>query len=195
MSTFTRAELRALPAADLADLIKMAEPDPARTWGDPFWDRAIAIGLDPTNPNDRRVVEAAASVAGDVPESFSAPIGAGQDGVRSDLTPNEPAPTAPTDGDQDADDDGLGVPEADPAGAAELRAAMEMSAVNGRPFMAGTFAMYADPSGAVVLVTEDAGMNVRRTVIPRKVVRIALQFMAGDVGPIGRLFGRRLGRG
>jgi hypothetical protein len=56
--------------------------------------------------------------------------------------------------------------------------------------MAGTFALYADPSGAVVMVTETAATGVRRDVIPRKAVKFALGLMAGKGrGMLGRLIG------
>lgn len=190
--TFTRRELRELAPADLADLLRMATAPEAD--GQP-WANAMALGLDPTNPNDRKAVEAAWEVAGYEAEPFSPPIGAGQDGVRSDLTPTETGQPGPDKDQGPGSGDAYGLPEPDAAGAADLADAIRNSAESGRPFMAGTFALYGDPSGAVVLVTEDAAANVRRSVVPRKVVRLALGLMAGERSGMAGFLAKRFGRG
>lgn len=205
MTTFTRAELRALPPSDLADLIRMAI-EPGDDWSatDTAWKAAMTLGLDPTNPNDRKAVEAAWRATSEVPESFSSPVGAGHPGVRSDLTLPGAEPALPTPGQGVAPTaaesvpegaDELGLPPADPEGARTLADTMARSAATGQPFMAGTFALYADPTGAVVLVTQDADGNVKRSVVPRKAVRLGLSLMAGEGGPLSRLLGRRMARG
>lgn len=191
--TFTRRELRELEPGDLADLLRMAstpETDLNQPWG-----AAMALGLDPTNPNDRKAVESAWEVAGYESDPFSPPIGAGQDGVRQYLTPDEPDGPTPGDDQDGGSGDALGLPEPDAAGAADLADAIGQSAASGRPFMAGTFALYGDPSGAVVLVTEDAAENVRRSVVPRKVVRVALSLMAGERSGMAGFLAKRFGRG
>lgn len=205
--TFSRAELRQLAPGDLADLLRMAAPPDSDNQP---WAAAMLLGLDPTNPNDRKAVEAAWDAAGYVPDSFSAPVGAGQPGVRSDLTPTGAGEPAPDDGmpldprgtyvalsvaSDVAVDAGVGLPEPDAEGAADLADAIAESAARGRPFMAGTFALYGDPSGAVVLVTEDAAGNVKRSVVPRKIVRLALGLMSGERSGMAGFLAKRLGRG
>lgn len=194
---FTRAELRQLQPTDLADLLRLADSDTP-------WGSAMLLGLDPTNPNDRKAVEAAWRAAEYEPDAFTPPVGAGQPGVRSDLTPPGAEPALPTPGQDVAPTaaesvpegaDELGLPPADPEGAKSLADTMGRSAATGQPFMAGTFALYADPTGAVVLVTEDADGNVKRSVVPRKAVRLGLSLMAGEGGPLARLLGRRMARG
>lgn len=172
-STFNRFELRALAPADLADLLRMAAaPDSDNQ----PWGAAMLLGLDPTNPNDRKAVEAAWDAAGYLPDPYSPPIGGSENGVRSDLTPDI---LAGQDADEEMDlSDGL--PQPDPEGALAVGAMLEKSRTTGEPFMAGTYALYADPSGAVVMVTEDATGHVRRSVVPRKVVKLAIGLMAGE---------------
>jgi len=185
MTTFTRAELRGLDPQDLADLIGLAE-------GSTPFECAQSLGLDPTNPNDRKAVEAAVAVRWPGEQSFSPPIGAGEEGVRSDLTPADPQPATPDTGEGDDSTDALGLPQPDPEAAADMAELLRISSGTGKPFMAGTFAMYSDPSGAVVLVTEDQAGNVRRSVIPTKAVSFALGLMAGKRpgGMLGRLLFR-----
>jgi hypothetical protein len=94
-----------------------------------------------------------------------------------------------------ASDAEIGLPEPDAEGATELADAIGDSARTGRPFMAGTFALHGDPSGAVVMVTEDAAGRVRKSVVPRKIVRLALGLMAGERSGMAGFLARRLGRG
>ncbi len=51
---------------------------------------------------------------------------------------------------------------------------LKESAQTGEPFMEGTFALYADPSGAVVIVTENPERGVERHTIPPQFVRLVL---------------------
>lgn len=185
MSAFTRAELLALAPHDLADLLAMSE-------GDNVLRKAEELGLDPWgSPADYEAVKAA--VPGwECPGDPDGPvIGAGQLGVRSDLTPNPQEPATPTGGQGDPLGEALGLPEPDPAAAADMAEILRTSAGTGEPFMAGTFALYAAPDGSVVMVTETTAHGIRRDVIPRKAVKFALGMMAGKAPfGMGRLFGR-----
>lgn len=180
---FSAAELVALDAQTLRDLLDVASGDTPEV-------RAAYLGLDVEVPEHRQAVEAA---YGDG-QPYSPPIGAAQAGVSLRLTPTGPAPDAPGDALPGPEPDALSLPEPDPAGAADMADMLAASAGTGRPFMAGTFALYSDPSGAVVIVTETETAGVRRDVIPRKAVKVALDLMAGKHGMIGKL-GGLLGRG
>lgn len=188
MGEFTRAELRELAPGDLADLIGLAE-------GETPWECAMTLGLDPTNPNDRKAVETAVAARWDVPEPFSPPIGAGQPGVRSDLTPAVQEPATPMRGQDAGELVDLGTIEADGMTARTLAEMMDQSVISGEPFMGGTFAMYAAPDGSVVMVTEGIGDGVRRSVIPRQWVRTALSLAAGEGGIKNKMLGKIFGRG
>jgi len=184
---FSRTELRALSPSDLGDLLRL-------TGDDNVWEAAMSLGLDPTNPNDRKAVEAAWWAVGYEPDPYSPPIGAGQAGVRSDLTPVEPAMPGPIDGMDDAALVDLSDIEANRESGEALALMMDRSAVTGEPFLAGTFAMYATPSGEVVMVTEGMGMGVKKSIFPRRWVRTALGLIAGEGGlkmkMLGKIFGR-----
>lgn len=175
MSTFSAPELLALDARTLRSLLDLA-PDGTEVT------RAAYLGLDCSISGHRAAVERAYAVDAE-------PAGAGQLGVRFDLTPESAGQPVGQSGDPEGDSDGLGLPEPDPAAAASMADILAASAGTGRPFMAGTFAMYSDPSGAVVMVTETEAGGLRRDVIPRKAVKFALGLMSGKRGMLGRLIG------
>lgn len=179
MSTFTARELLGLDADTLRSLLDLAE-------GDSPVVRAAYLGLDCSVSEHRAAVERAYAIDAPAAQPFSPPIGAAQPGVRSDLTPTGPAEAGQDDDDYYPGDDALGLPEPDPAAAAGILDLLNSTAGTGRPFMAGTFAMYADPSGAVVIVTETEGTGLRRDVLPRKAVRFALGLIGGKRGGILR---------
>jgi hypothetical protein len=183
---FTRHELLALPATDLGDLLRL-------TGVDDVWEAARALGLDPAEYYDRHAVERAWWAKGLEPDPFGPVIGSDPEGVRRDLTPTDPADRTGVDGNPDQAIIDLGTIEATPDGARDIAAMMDASVASGEPFMAGTFAMYAAPDGSVVMVTEGIGEGVRRSVVPRRWVRSALQLMAGEGGGLkmrmlGKLF-------
>jgi hypothetical protein len=187
MSLFTRAELLALDPADLLDLLDIAD-------GNNVIEQAQSLGLDTDDGEQWAAVLAAYQHAHGGPEAFSPPIGAGQAGVRSDLTPIEPAMPGPIDRMDDAALVDLSDIEANRESGEALALMMDRSAVTGEPFLAGTFAMYATPSGDVVMVTEGMGMGVKKSVFPRRWVRTALGLIAGEGGlkmkMLGKIFGR-----
>jgi hypothetical protein len=184
MSTFTAAELLALSPPDLYSLLELCE-------GDSPVQRAAALGLDCSDPVHREAVERACTPSVERAQAFSPPIGAAHRGVRSDLTPAEQTPADPGTAEGGGYAEALSLPEPDPEGARGMAELLAAAAGTGEPFMAGTFALYADPSGAVVMVTETAATGVRRDVIPRKAVRFALGLMGGGKsrGMLGRLIG------
>lgn len=183
MSTFTAAELLALSPSDLYGLLEISD-------GADVVQRAAALGLDCSDPVHRAAVERACTPSVERAQAFSPPIGAAQSGVRSDLTPLGRTSPTPHTAEGEPLGEPLGLPEADPAAAAGMAELLAESAGTGRPFMAGTFALYSDPSGAVVMVTETDGTGVRRDVIPRKAVKFALGLMGGrSRGMLGRLIG------
>lgn len=57
------------------------------------------------------------------------------------------------------------------------------------PFLAGTFALYMDHDGAVIMVTEIEGRGVERHRIPKAMVSAALSFAGGGGGIAGKLGG------
>lgn len=61
------------------------------------------------------------------------------------------------------------------------------------PILAGTFALYADPSGALVLVTDIPGRGVERNVLPAGMVRAGLAVAGGGgkLAAFGSMFGRK----
>jgi len=60
------------------------------------------------------------------------------------------------------------------------------------PIVAGTFAVYADPSGGMVLVTDVAGRGIERRAVPATIVRLVTH---GDMpGPVGAILRKALGR-
>lgn len=187
-TTFSRDELRALAPADLRGLLELAD-------GETEWQKAISLGLSPTNPRDRVAVIKALESEELPSESFSAPIGAGDSGVRSDRTPDEPEPATAVDRMPDQEEQALSLPEADPEAAADIAAKMQASAATGSPFVAGTFALYATPKGDVVVVVEHQDGTVTRPVIPKKMVRLALGMIAGEQKGIAGIIARKLGRG
>lgn len=193
MSTFTASELLALDAETLRGLLELAE-------GDDVVVRAAYLGLDCSVPAHRAAVERAVYAGAPAPQPFSPPVGAAQPGVRSDLTPTEAPPSAPGDGHptevttpENRSQPEPSLPAPDPGAAAALADVLAATAGTGRPFMAGTFALYSDPSGSVVMVTETAA-GQRNDVIPRKLVKLALGLMAGKGPGIGML-ARMVGRG
>lgn len=182
MSAFTTAELLALPASDLNDLMNLAP-------GETFAGKAAYLGLDLAIPDHRAAVDRAYDVGTEAEQPYSPPIGAAQTGVRSDRTPTVGYESVPTEGHPVGGDDALRLPEPDPAAAAGLADMLAASAGSGKPFMGGTFALYADPSGAVVMVTETE-TGTRTDVIPRKAVKFALGLMSGKgTGMLGRMIG------
>lgn len=189
MSTFTRHELLSLDPDTLRGLLDLAE-------GDNVLERSRYLGLDPFNQQtDYDAVRAAVPELTEGTQPFSPPIGAAHPGVRSDLTPTAAA-MAPLGVDlpgplDDGSDDLL--PPANAEAAATMEQMLSEAAGTGRPFMAGTFALYSDPSGAVVMVTETSMAGVRRDVIPRKAVRFALSMIGG--GAKRSMIGKLLGRG
>jgi hypothetical protein len=196
MSTFTRTELRELPPADLGDLLRM-------THLDNLWEAAMALGLDPTNPFDRKATETAWETVGYEPDPYSPPVGAGQAGVSADLTPVVTGVPTPVHAEAvavaralgDAEPADLELPEPDPEAADYLRVLMAESVDSGEPFVAGTFAAYADPSGAVILVTEDKDGVVTRAILPRRIVKIGIGLISGERRGLAGLIARKLGRG
>jgi hypothetical protein len=186
MSTFTRSELRELAPADLADLIELAE-------GRTPYECALALGLDPTNPNDREAVDAAVRSRDWTHPTGGPASAAGQEGVRSDLTPAPAEPAPPIDGTPEDFAEAMGLPEPSEHAADDMALLLGRSIATGEPFMAGTFALYAVPDGSVVLVTEDPQGDVKRAVVPPKVVKASVALMTGK-GPKGML-GRMLRRG
>jgi hypothetical protein len=196
MSTFTRTELRELPPADLGDLLRMTRLDN-------LWEAAMALGLDPTNPFDRKATETAWETVGYEPDPYSPPVGAGQTGVSADLTPVVPGVPTPVHAEAvavarvlgDAAPADLELPEPDPEAADYLRVLMAESVDSGKPFVAGTFAAYADPSGAVILVTEDKDGVVTRAILPRRIVKIGIGLISGERRGLAGLIARKLGRG
>lgn len=188
-ATFSRDELYALAPADLHDLLVLAD-------GDGIPEQAAALGLDVYgNPSDCLAVMAAVPDWPGLPSPSVRDNAAAQSGVNSGLTPESTAPEPPTTGDGEGSDDAQGLPEPDPAGAASLADLMAATAGTGQPFMAGTYALYADPTGAVVLVTQDPDGSVRRSVVPAKMVRLALALMAGETPKGFGLIGKLLSRG
>lgn len=187
MSTFTRDELLSLDAETLRGLLDLAE-------GDSVMQRCQHLGLDPFNhPADYQAVRAAVPELEEGTQPFSPAVGAGQPGVRSDLTPLGPDPVDPVDAQGEPGPDALGLPEPDAAAAATIEQILKESAGTGRPFMAGTFALYSDPTGAVVMVTDTSSSGVRRDVIPRKAVKFALSMIGG--GSKRSMIGKLIGRG
>jgi hypothetical protein len=181
VKVFSEQELLGLDAPTLRDLLDLAE-------GGNVMERAAYLGLNPlVVPSHYVAVRAAVPELETGTQPFSPPIGAAQDGVRFNLTPDETEPDAPIDGQGDDAGDPLGLPEPDPAAAEDLAVMLAESAGTGRPFMAGTFALYSDPTGAVVIVTETEKSGVRRDVIPRKAVRFALSMMGGGGAKRGLL--------
>lgn len=188
---FTAAELLALHPAELAELIAAvaAELDAGRGGflGSPRPDdwpavAAAALGLDVAIPEHRAAVDAAlwCQVRPDTPDSPSS------EGVRSDLTPNEPAPQPPPGGQHEPAGERT-EPLSGP-GPGDLLGQLDAYRGTRDPFAAGTFAMYAAPDGSVVLVTDVAGRGVERNVLPAKLVRLALGMASGRGGILGRLF-------
>lgn len=189
MTMFTRAELLDLEPEDLAELLDVADGS------DPM-EKAESLGLNLHDVHEKVAwLRALKSRDMPVPESYSPPIGAGQPGVRQDLTPGEAAELVAATGDPVPVTLDLGAVEADPTGAREIALLMDRSAETGEPFLGGTFAMYAAPNGDVWMVTEGIGDGVRRSMIPRKWVRAALQLMAGEGGMKSRMLGKIFGRG
>lgn len=182
---FTRTELRELPPSDLADLLRL-------TGNDNVWGAAQQLGLDVANAFDRMAVQAAWDVAGYELDPYSPPIGSDPEGVRSDLTPAIPEGPDRSAAMAEQGLTDLGAVQADPTGARELALMMDRSAATGEPFLAGTFALYAAPTGDVVMVTEGIGEGVRRSVVPKRWVRTALGLMSGEGA--GGMKGRILGK-
>jgi len=187
--TFTAAELVALDAADLAELLRDVLPSlvPGETLHDypaeQLAVRAAALGLDLAVPAHRAAVDAAIRCQGG-PDT---PVSAAQEGVRSDLTPDPPAPAdAPTEP-QPAPSDGT-----EPLSAASMAELIDRYRGTSQPFAAGTFALYAAPDGSVVLVTEMPSRGIERNVMPAKLVRLALGFASGR-GPASGMLGRMFG--
>lgn len=183
MTTFDPHELLSLDPPTLRGLLDLAP-------GDTEIVKAAYLGLDCSISEHRAAVERAYALHSEPLQAFSPPIGAGRSGVNDTLTPERPAEQTGGDGHPEDPEDGLGLPEPDPAAAAGMAEILASTAGTGRPFMAGTFALYSDPSGAVVMVTETDNAGVRRDVIPRKAVRFALGLMSGKRGGLlGRLIG------
>jgi hypothetical protein len=172
MSVFTTAELLDLSPSDLYGLMALAP-------GDNPVVQAAYLGLDCSVTEHRDAVDAALAYGDDGGQAFSPPVGAGQPGVRSYLTPAEPDPAPPVDAQDEPDSEALGLPESDPEAAEGMAAMLAATAGSGVPFLAGTFALYSHPSGSVVMVTETSASGVRRDVIPRKMVKLALGLMGG----------------
>jgi hypothetical protein len=187
MTVWNRDELLALDAETLRGLLDVAE-------GDNVMERAAYLGLEPFHsPADYEAIVAAVPELKTGTQPFSPPVGAAQPGVRSDLTPTvRPAPGLP---DRVAEDlqhvsDEMGLPEPGPEAAADLASMLARSAATGEPVVAGTFALYAHPSGAIILTTETTTHGVRQDVIPKRGVKLALSMIAGKgAGIFGRLFG------
>lgn len=66
-------------------------------------------------------------------------------------------------------------PTTEPAAADDLAAALAEleSAPTHTPLMAGTFALYGDGKGGLVLVTETADGGVQRRQIPARLIKLA----------------------
>lgn len=189
MGAFTRQELRELDPADLRGLLELAD-------GETDLQRAMALGLDPSHPKDRLAVFTAMETAAeDVPTPFSQVIGTDADAVRLNRTADEREPAAPVDGQGGGTSAALMAAEGSLAAATDIRAAMQESAVTGSPMFAGTFALYATPKGEVVLVTEDPAGDVKRSVVPRQAVKMALALIAGERTGLAGLVARKFGRG
>lgn len=189
MGAFTRQELRELNPADLRGLLELAD-------GETDLQRAMTLGLDPSNPHDRMaVLRAYETVPEDVPTPFSQVIGTDADAVRLNRTADERGPAAPVDGQGGGVPAALTAAEGSLAAATDIRAAMRESAVTGRPMFAGTFALYGTPNGEVVLVTEDQAGDVKKSVVPRQAVKMALALIAGERTGLAGLVARKFGRG
>lgn len=177
-TTFSRQELRELDPADLRGLLELAD-------GETDLQKAMSLGLDPTSPVDRdAVIRAMGTVSDQGPD-------AGESGVRLDLSPNAPGGPAHPDGLDTPSSTALAPAET----AASIRDKMAASAATGDPFMAGTFALYAAPSGELVLVTQDQQDRVNRSVVPRKAVQMALALIAGEKTGVVGMLARKFGRG
>lgn len=185
---FTAGELLALHPAELAELLAAvaAELDAGRGGflGSPRPDdwpavAAAALGLDVAIPDHRAAVQAALWCQGE-PDTPDSPSSAG---VRSDLTPNEPA--APAAGDGEGEPPGE---RTEPHSGLSMAELLDTFRGTREPFAAGTFAMYAAPDGSVILVTDVAGRGVERNVLPARLVRLAMGMAGGKRGMLGRLF-------
>lgn len=169
MMGFDAEELLALSPADLRFLLDAAD-------GDSVMERAAHIGLKPlTHVSHYEALSAAVPELVDRGQPFCPPIGAGQPGVSLDLTPPGTAPEPLPDGIDVVDALSQSTPEA----VADLADALQKSADSGEPFIAGTFALYGHPSGAIIAVTETTTLGLQKSVFPRKLVRVALSMMAG----------------
>lgn len=64
-----------------------------------------------------------------------------------------------------------------------------------RPFLAGTFALYLDHDGSVVMVSDIDGRGVEHHRIPKAMVAMAMNAAGGGgvMGKLGGLFGGRRG--
>lgn len=56
-----------------------------------------------------------------------------------------------------------------------------------RPFLAGTFALYMDHDGSVIMVTDIEGRGVEHQRIPPAMVKAAVSFAGGGGGIGGKL--------
>lgn len=180
---FTRGELLALPSSDVADLLGLVE-------GVDVVDRAYKLGFNLLQLEDRIAVLRATE---GTPEPYSPPIGSLPDGVRSNLTPAVPEDRSPSLDVVDQDLSVLGTMGPSPEVALDIAAMMDRSVETGEPFLAGTFAMYAAPDGSVWMVTEGIGDGIRRSQVPRKWVRAALQLVAGEGGLKAKMLGKIFG--
>lgn len=181
-TTFSRQELRALDPADLRGLLELAD-------GDTDLQKAMALGLDPTSPSDREaVIRAMGILPNGVPD-------AGESDVRFDLTPDGPGEPADPSGQGTPSSEALVPADSDPVAAASIRDAMLASVQTGEPFFAGTFALYATPRGEIVCVTQDQQGIVKRSVVPRRAVQMALALIAGERTGVAGMLARRFGRG
>jgi hypothetical protein len=185
---FTRGELLELSADDLGDLLRLVERDTV-------WEAAVVLGLDVRDMTDRHAVERAWWAKGYEPEPYGPVIGADSEGVRSDLTPAVPEDRAPSLPVIDQDLSDLATMDASPEAAMDIAEMMDRSASTGEPFLAGTFAMYAAPDGSVVMVTEGTPPldGVRRSVVPKRWVRSALQLLAGEGGLKAKMLSKIFG--
>lgn len=189
MGAFTRQELRELDPADLRGLLELAD-------GDTDLQRAMSLGLDPTHPRDRLAVFTAMETAAeDVPTPFSQVIGADADGVRKIRTANDQQPADPVDGQGGGSSGALLPAEGSLETAASIKQAILASAFSGQPFFAGTFAVYGTATGEIVLVTEDQHGEVKKTCVPKNVVRMSLALIAGERTGVAGLLARKFGRG
>lgn len=169
MSVFTPVELLALAPSDLRGLVELAD-------GEQLGVKAAALGLDLTIPEHLSAFLAAFPEIQEV--SYFADISAGEDGVRSNLTPPGRSPAGPAAGDHGTPGEAHS-PFDGPEG---LTAHIAAHRGTGRPFLAGTFALYAAPDGSVVMVTETDQAGVRRDVMPARLVKLALGFAANQGG-------------